>query len=89
MAVMLDTVLPSLLPLDTIWLLPFQEAFRVPKNLIEIFLGDVNGKLGEYFNHVVESNQGTGVVVRCVPGKWMNEYTKQYSILMKLLTRIS
>jgi hypothetical protein len=67
---MLDTVLPSLLPLDIIWLLRQPEGLSGPKISFKVFL-----ELVYYFEHVVERNWGFGVVVRVIPGKWMNQYT--------------
>jgi hypothetical protein len=66
---MLDTVLPSLLPLDIIWLLRLQEGFSGPEISFELFIADVNAELVEYFEHVVERNWGVRVVVRVIPGK--------------------
>jgi hypothetical protein len=60
---MLDTVLPSLLPLDIIWLLRPQEGFSGPEISFEVFLADVDAELVEYFEHVVERNWGFGVVL--------------------------
>ena len=74
---MLDTVLPSLLPLDIIWLLRPQEGFSGPEIFFEVFLADVDDELVETFDHVVVRNWGFGVVVRVIPGKWMNHYTNQ------------
>ena len=70
---MLDTVLPSLLPLDILWLSQLQEGFGVPEILREIFLGDENGELVENFNHLIERNRGNGFVFRRIPGKWNNQ----------------
>ncbi len=74
---MLDTVLPSLLPLDIIWLLRPQEGFSGPEIFFEVFLADVDAELVENFDHVVARNWGFGVIVRVIPGKWMNQYTNQ------------
>jgi hypothetical protein len=43
----------------------------------EVFLADVDAELVENFDHVVVRNWGFGVVVRVIPGKWMNQYTNQ------------
>ena len=74
---MLDTVLPSLLPLDIVLLLQPQEGFSGPEIFFEVFLANVDAELVENFDHVVVRNWGFGVVVRVIPGKWMNQYTKQ------------
>jgi hypothetical protein len=74
---MIDTVLPSLLPLDIIWLLRPEEGFSGPEIFSEFFLADVDAEMVEYFEHVVERNWGVGVVVRVIPGKWMNQCTNQ------------
>jgi hypothetical protein len=50
---MLDTVLPSLLPLDIIWLVRPQEGFSGPEIFFEVFLADVDAELVENFDHVV------------------------------------
>ncbi len=76
---MLDTVLPSLLPLDIIWLLRPQEGVSGPEIFFEVFLADVDAELVENFDHVAR-NWRFGVVVRVIPGncgKWMNQYTNQ------------
>ncbi len=66
---MLDTVLPDLLQLDIVWLLRPQEGFSGPEIFFELFLADVDAKLVEYFEHVVERNWGFGDVVQVIPGK--------------------
>ena len=53
-SVMLDPVLPSLLPFDVLWPSLLQEGFSVPEILTEVFLGNEYGELVENFNHVVE-----------------------------------
>ena len=74
---MLDTVLPSLLSLDIIWLLRPQGGFSGPEIFFEVFLADVDAELAEKFDHVVVRNWGFGVVALVIPGKWMNQYTNQ------------
>jgi hypothetical protein len=73
----LDTILPSLLPLDIIWLLRPQEGFSGPEIFFEVFLADLDAELVENFNHVVVRNWGFEVVVRVIPGKRMNQYTNK------------
>ena len=60
---MLDTVLPSLLPLDIIWLLRPQEGFSGSEFSFEVFLADVDAELVEYYEHVLERNWGFGFVL--------------------------
>ena len=74
---MLDAVLPTFLPLDIFWPLHSQEGLSGPEIFFELFLADVDGGLVEYFEHVVVRNWGFGVVVRVIPIKWMNQYTKK------------
>jgi hypothetical protein len=76
-SVVFDTVLPSLLSLDIIWLLRPQEGFSGPEIFFEVFLADVDAVLVENFDHVVVRSWGFGVVVRVIPGKWMNQYMNQ------------
>jgi hypothetical protein len=66
-----------LLPLDIIWLLRAQEEVSGPEILSEVFFADVDADLVEYFEHVVERNWGVGVVVRVIPGKWIDQNTNQ------------
>ena len=64
---MLDTILPSLLPLDIIWFLRSEKGFSGPEIFLEVFLADVDGGLVEYFEHVVVRNWGFRGVVRMIP----------------------
>ena len=78
---MLDTVLPSLLPLAIMWLLRPQEGFSGPEIFLEVFLADVDGCLVEYFEHVVIRNRGFRGVVWAIPetihGPKINQYPNQ------------
>jgi hypothetical protein len=71
-SVMLDPVLPSLLPFDVLWPSLLQEGFSVPEILTEVFLGNEYGELVENFNHVVERKRATGFILRRIPGKSKN-----------------
>ena len=68
-SVILETVLPSFLPLDIILLLVFQERFSFPEIRGVFVLADVDGALVEYFQHVVKRNRGSRGVFRRIPVK--------------------
>ena len=78
-SVTLDTVFPSALPFDIMWPRFLQEFFCVPEILLPVLSGCVDANLVEYLNHVVERHRTFGFICRLIPGKGMNQYTKQYS----------
>ena len=55
------------------------EFFSVPEILLPVMNGEVDAKLVEYLNHVVERHRTFAFITRRIPGKGMNQYTKQYS----------
>ena len=69
-SVVQNTVLPCILPLGILWLHYLQEGFGLPEILAEIFLGDENDGLIEYFNHVVDGERRRGGIFRRIPGKY-------------------